>query len=217
MNPMSKRGFIGPLVIVLVGLLSIAGLIGLGMYLGKKSSGPTATNPVVTVQSSPAPSPSPTSSETANWKTFKSNNYEISYPLDKYSERGGSSNIALWPGPIILTPNDSFPGNYQIAITVFDNKENLSPENPASLFQSSLLYSHVCDQEAKLNKFKTIYLDGRKAFKIDNCIGGLSGTREQIITIENNKLFEIDVDPTDQGDIANKLLDQILSTFKFTQ
>lgn len=61
---MSKRSFIGPAVVILIGLLSLAGLISLGIYPGKKSSGLTSSNPVFTqIQSSPGPTPTTTAVE----------------------------------------------------------------------------------------------------------------------------------------------------------
>ena len=97
---MQKRGFIGPAVVVLVAILSIAGLIGLGIYIGKKSSGPTATNPVVTQTASPSPA-----DETTNWKTYKDANdgYSIKYPSDftiqveSSKDRPGHSDVTLKP------------------------------------------------------------------------------------------------------------------------
>ncbi len=66
-----KRGIIGPAIVVLVGILALAGLIGLAFYFGKKSSAPTTTSPVV--QASPTPD------ETANWKTYTNTKYSFSF------------------------------------------------------------------------------------------------------------------------------------------
>lgn len=76
---MSKRGIIAPLILVVI--LAIAGLIALGISIGKKSSGPTATNSAIA-------SPTPLSTgisvkvddETANWKTYQGDGFIFQYP-----------------------------------------------------------------------------------------------------------------------------------------
>lgn len=76
---MQKRGFILPLVIIIVATF----IVGAGaFYLGKKSPGSTATNPVVTSQNSPAPSLTP--DETASWKTYSSDLFTLKYPPKYY-------------------------------------------------------------------------------------------------------------------------------------
>ena len=212
---------------ILLGLIIIAGSIFVGIQIGRNqitNQQPITTQPTITpsqavVNPTVLPTTSitatPTIDSTAGWKAFKANDYEIKYPLDKYSLINGSSNInALWPGVVIINPNDSFSG-YAIEISVFNNTTNLSVENPKDLFDSGFVNS-MCSASLSNGKIDTIYLDQKKAFEMSHCLGGQAGTKEEIVTVENNKLYKISVTPLDQGSSANEVLNQILSTFKFT-
>jgi hypothetical protein len=68
-----RKGFILPLVIVIVALVAVAG----AFYLAKKSSGPTATNPVVQQEAQPSSSP------TLNTPPITTRTIH-GYPLDLY-------------------------------------------------------------------------------------------------------------------------------------
>ncbi|MEX2028469.1 MAG: hypothetical protein WD988_03175, partial [Candidatus Curtissbacteria bacterium] len=60
-----QKGFIVPVLIFAIAIVLIAGGLLGAFYFGKKSSGPTSTNPVV--QQEVVATPTPTD-ETSNWK-----------------------------------------------------------------------------------------------------------------------------------------------------
>lgn len=75
---MHQRGQI--LVWIIVGLLTITGVAGAAYYLGKSQNPVTYQTTLPT--HTPSSSPSATPDETANWKTYKSDKFSISYPAD---------------------------------------------------------------------------------------------------------------------------------------
>ncbi|MDO8487213.1 MAG: hypothetical protein Q7S45_02895 [Candidatus Curtissbacteria bacterium] len=181
---MSKHGFVGPAVVILVALISIAGLIALGIYIGKKSSGPKATNPVVTVQTSPVPS----SDETENWKTYTMKDVKITfkYPPDwKMSEY-----------PV----NQS--GNYSAQ---FNGKEGR-----IDLIWGGEGYGGACPGGYEKINFLSKNQDVCRSIQPNGSeiIGILSATPD-------NTPFDIGL--TSNSKENNDLMQQILSTFKFTK
>ena len=167
--------------------------------------------------SSQAPQGKPTDS-TANWKTYNATNvYNLSYPLDKYSIRSGAANLnALWPGPIIIDPNDSFSQGDRITIIVYNNIDNLSLTNPKGLFTDSAI-SRCVNEAINGREIKQTVLDGQKAFEMDSCSSGLIGTKRQIISVHNNNVFSFIVEGSSQSEEINNLGAQILSSFKFSK
>ena len=196
---MKNQKGISPIIAVII--LVIILVVGSAYYF-KQQTKPVSKSSVV--------------DETANWKTYTATNlYQISYPLDKYSIKSGTDLKAEWPGQVIINPNDSFLQGTQITIVIDGNPNNLSLSNSKDLFIKN--DRSMCSTEASNGKnIKEISLGNEKAFEMDSCTGGLTGTEKQIVTIKNNKVFNIIVEYRKSGIPAMQVADQILSTFKFT-
>ncbi len=225
---MQKRGFIGPaVVILLVVLLSIAGLIGLGVYISKKSPGPTATNPVVTQ--------TPTN-ETASWKTYSASeldqsqgfNYSIKYPPNWFANTtgggSGAANVLLSPvqqssvsmiSPCIRVVNFTWPAKKTTNDTLQDvsNGANSGQTYDAN-HNLVAITTDISTENITLNGVMGI----KKTIKEYNNNGVLTtkvfldgGPAKKLNGQENIYSFESCPNTQDQT------FNQILSTFKFTQ
>lgn len=218
---MSKRGIIGPAVVILVGLFVVAGLIALGISIGKKSSVPTSSNSVVTAEVSPVPSP--TLDKTANWKTYSvANQFELKYPIDQYSVVSGQTNLDYaYPGQLIVQPNDSFiqtagSNIYRVTITPIVNKNHLTLSNVDTLL----------GVDNSNNQFPAVQITvgGIKAVSYNNVPGQVD--RTEIYVIRQNQSypdgiiynFTLRTLNGAKASITNETtIQNILSTFKFTQ
>jgi len=70
---------------------------------------------------------------------------------------------------------------------------------------------------ADTNKVKETTLDGLKAYRLDNLPVGPAGITTDIMTIKNNKIYEILVEPvqgTGDSEVNKQIIEQIISTFK---
>ena len=159
-----------------------------------------------------------------NWKTYSATGvYEIRYPENLYSVRSGTASLkAEWPGIIIIYPKDSFNNKpplsvtYKISIVISDNSANLSMDQPSKLFGNGILIQYP-SLYADTNKVKETTLDGLKAYRLDNLPVGPAGITTDIMTIKNNKIYEILVEPvqgTGDSEVNKQIIEQIISTFK---
>ncbi len=135
-----RNGFAG--ILILVGILVIAGLAGGVYYLGThKSATPVASpNPVVTSISQPASPTSPIPDETANWQTYQSTNgkYSIKYPSDIITifSKDQKGNVLF---ELVKDKNTSIGayGNWPISLSI-DWRGNPGASAEQALFQEGL-------------------------------------------------------------------------------
>lgn len=181
------------------------------------------------VAHAPAPTPTLAQTQTSNetWKTYKvASFYEIKLPSDKFSPKDEIYYSGVFPNLIekesksfvsnfSLKEERSAAGNYILRILIFDNVGNLSINDPKNLFVRVPL---GCSTEALKSKpISEIVLGNIKAYQMNDCTAGLSGTETQIITIKDNRIIEIQVEPRGGSGIAKKTLEKIISTFKFIE
>ena len=225
-NPNPHKSFLKSilfLVLAAIVLIIISGLTG--YFLAKKQ-----TNVQLINQLTPTSSVFPILTqilpmdETANWKTYTATGiYEIQYPLAYYSIKSGSINqMTEWPGVISIYPNDSLndkkplAATYSIDISIFNNSNNLSSNEPEKLFGGNNVQFSPSPEEIK--RIKEITLGGIKFYRLDDLPYGQSGIKADMVTIKNNKIYEIQVMPVQvSGNLETniKFFNQILSTFKF--
>lgn len=187
---MNQKGQAG--ILILVGILIIAALAG-GAYYFEKSS----TKPSAPATTSVAPQP------TASWKTYTSNEYDITfkYPLDwKLSTQNGTDNASFF---ITLTPpvQRSHLGD-NISIDVHANPNNLSIDQFVGARVGGGPY-----------RFKPIDVNGVEAQESLD-LPETSYVR-RIYIKRNLHIYQIFI----QSDADNYLdtFDKLLSTFKFIQ
>lgn len=186
-----------------LGVIGIGLLIGIGGYLlGTKSNKNSSQPEKVAI----IPSPTPLSTEasakegapTANWKTYSSKDYSFKYPLDWYVENpsavGGISFFKIGITPIHSNPDKL--GNETLIITDYSvaKFDNLKA---------------IRNADSSLASIETL-VDGKSVLK------SKSGKSADILIahLENGKDHILNLNLTDQNNPL--LLDQILSTFKFT-
>ncbi|MFI5205524.1 MAG: hypothetical protein ACHQVK_01150, partial [Candidatus Paceibacterales bacterium] len=109
-----KKGFIIPLIIIAV--VTVAGLIGLGFYFSKKGSVPTTTNPIVTQAQ-----PSPILTQTFQ-QILKNNCQKIDHGAGSFSFGIDLDKAPIKIDPKILTV--VFQTNNSLPCTFFDESKN---------------------------------------------------------------------------------------------
>ncbi|MDO8487212.1 MAG: hypothetical protein Q7S45_02890 [Candidatus Curtissbacteria bacterium] len=223
---MQKRGIILPLI--LIAILAIAGLIALGISIGKKSSGPTATNPVVTVQASPVPSPSP--DETANWKTYTNNLVKFSLKLPTDIEVVGigiGPPAAIDASEVIICRgcnNSVDPAKTPlIYIRTTELKYTIFKDMAFSGIVKQNYDANIANKNSTKSVIKPlqqITFAGEPAFTYTLDSSGYSGKYDgfttysginKIIEVQRNGIFYVFIY------VQDSTFDQILSTFRFTQ
>ncbi len=191
-----KKGFILPLVIVT--LVIVAAIIGVGLYIGKKISSVQPQSTVIS-NSVASPVPSPTPDVTANWKTYTNAKYNFSF---KYP--------SAWNVTYDQQPDPAGnPDKYSILMG--DSSSSLSitilKSNQSQTFASLSNLLNLPSGSATITSRKEISVAGSKALFVtqdNNKVGALMlNSSGNIIILET-------------ASTNMSILDQIISTFKFT-
>lgn len=199
------------LLITVLGLIIIAGSVFVGIQIGKSqtpSQQPIATQSTISpTQATTIPTALPTTDSTLNWKTYSNSKYSFSfkYPLDwivKFVSVSGFDD-QIWIADSVSSMPTTLPGQ-------IGNGARAPIVMQISSEDMSLNYS-----ENDFNQFESSSYN----------IGGLTGirktgiskeglSRETIITVKMGNEY-LNIMPLDtETNIQH--LDQILSTFKFT-
>lgn len=203
-------------IFILGGLVILTVFITGGLFLGKYIYTPkseVAIQPTVTaiqvitpaVTSTTDLSTESSGSATANWKIYENKKYgfSIGYPQD-----------------LLATENLNLPAEFDGLEVNFDsNKLYSNNQNPKNIYlsvsktdqdlktivneQKSKIVGHVV---SKINTELTLLVSGIKAIKITFDLND-NGDRANVFLIKNGFLYSISAD--------DKLINQILSTFKF--
>lgn len=223
-----SKGF--AVVYILIGTLVIAGAIVAGAYLVKQTTNfkPKATSPVVQNTPKPNITPSPTSTdETSSWKTCENKEYgfSIKYPQDYYEEVDQKSSQGFPLKCLLLQPKESLANKkplvttYKLSIGVANNTGNLTLDKPENLLGNGPVTTYKWSDFKNEASIREIIFDNFKAYRADKCCGGMAGAEADIMTIKNNKVYEIFIEPHSvsekEDDFNKKIYEQILSTFKF--
>lgn len=214
---MQKRGFIGPALIIAVAIVLIgAGILG-AFYIGKKSPGPTATNPVVQA--------SPTLDVTANWKTYSGSSIDFAF---KYPENFQITSAEKGPNnPYDLTISISSPdsASEQMHITLFvtKNTQNLTLEKYLQELYAQPYHPGGNPSYTVEGIFKDFIGTNKPLPNSFSYIGNLGGAPSKTTFFAyKDKLYEFTLfvgTGAGSGKVAptaEKIYDQILFTFKFT-
>jgi len=166
--------------------------------------------------------PASGSADTSDWKTYSdpSLGFSIKYPPNYLAKK--QTNSSFPPG-VQLAPGESLNNKkplavtYSIDIRVVNNDKKLTLSSPKEMFGNGPLISYIPELlgNTPVNK---INLDNYQAYRINGCCGGQAGTEVDILTIKENKIYEILVAPyqLEGNDINKQTYEEIISTFKFT-
>ena len=171
------------------------------------------------------------------WKSFEAaSNYEVRYPLAFYSLRNSPSpSSVLFPGIKTLIPNDSFyyqeprAITYRLSIAVSDNGQRLKPDDSKLMLAHSAIKPYDPNALA-YHSIQEVLLGGVKAYRVDGLqIDPTTIICVQIVTLHNDRIYELLVEPQQLTDNAaaplatgtvtpeNKaLIEKIIATFKFS-
>lgn len=220
--PQATSGF-PKMAMVIIGLVILILLVGVGAYyLGtnKNKSVPQTvyTQPTSSPSHSVSPTPSPTPiDETANWKTYSSNGYLIKYPPTWSINHGvyTNNNVDIYnPTNMVYQsrgngspPKEYYPTQF---VGIFSINSSQTPKE----------YVNTIISEWKNDKIQIDYINAK-----DYILNGLpseiytepgEGGRGRLVVVSNGKqLVELNI--SSESPELDKDINQILSTFKFTQ
>lgn len=189
----TKTNWLVSILFLIIGILIGAG--GLWAYQNYLAKGPT---------SSPSPTPTATPDLTANWKTYSNNYWKLSFkypdnllkPCPNYfTEKEG---IAFWEPNFTCTEgHDILP---KIGLYGYDVGKYAEAKEPY--------------------KTETVILDGKqgqkKTYIYDESDGPLFSLKQSVNIVFNVPNGTIVLSQLGDNPSEQKLFDQILSTFKFT-
>lgn len=224
-DPASSKDKFFKIALIIIGFLVVLGLFLNAYLLLKKEKSATVTIPIptatptsISVLPTNIPTPLPTTSETANWKTYTNTKagFQVKYP-PRYSEPGLPSGIGNSPkifadenseGDIIFgeTSDDSFSifvfpftGNIQ-KLMVSPEAGAIPPGNWDGTSENISLTSRDVMVDGVNTKEQTA------SYKI-----GVKGTYTAVFFTKGGYGFIINPSP----DHNDKEINQVLSTFKF--
>ncbi len=213
----SKKKSNLPAIVILLVVILLVGVGGVyaGMQISKKQTPvvmPTAPPPEVRPTET---LPTPISDETASWKTYKNeeDGFEFKYPSN-LKVRGDTGIIQV----VQKQSKNSLPDPQKIytdeiiGITVWNNKQY----NPQSLSLLEYLKYYGLDQTYSSKIAKFIQIGNRNGIlsgSLDGCEPFIC-LKNIMVHAPNNTYFIKVIDRGSDG--TDKISDQILSTFKFT-
>jgi len=220
-----RKGFVP--ILILIGIVIIISVVGGAYYFSKKSLNPTATNPAITkVLSSPITTTAP--DETTIWKTYKNekHNYSISYPPSfellkgsvPISELSKLDNVSF----LGWTTKDDPYALVELSIEVLQNNVNGAPFLPCissdDCLRKQMSYNHQSPSGVSF-MYKNIMGKNVRGYQLPtNRPDSKNYNINQIFIFPaNGKIWTIGVSMNNYSpEKVNPLIDQILSTFKFT-
>jgi hypothetical protein len=208
------------LLFIVFGLIIIAGSVFVGIQIGKNqitnrhliNEQPTIP-PIqaITTPTALPTIPSSTANPTTNWKTYLNTKYwyQLQYPTNWLVQAmNGGEQLALTQAANFRMTSDKTPAESGFSLSVFSNPNNLSltdwinknPDNGTLLLGANKINSSI------------ISINGLKWEKIDNdSIGYIPTGYVKYGVAYNGYLYYVVIYSAD-----TKALEQILSTFKFT-
>lgn len=190
-----KKNSFKTVLLVILGLLIIAGAVYVGFAIGKKRIlSNVVAEPTVVPQTTEV---SPTPDETANWKTYTNITYGLSfkYPPDYKVEERIAGFI------VISAPTDNAP---QSGISI--DARQLGPYQSFTKAQANINTTFIISKSSELNGWMTFDTIGKE---------GMLKDIKFKLAIAPYKTGAIEMETIDNEPHAN-IFDQILSTFKFT-
>lgn len=223
-KPASKSKL--PMILIIIFVLLV--ILGSGIYYFAAKSIKNNT-PVTPPTAVPDVRPSPTIEETAssdptsNWKTYSDTQLGISF---RYPSNGKINKLTEGTSSLYITDNSNNIPHYLFNIDIKDNKQNLTArqviENEIQMLRNDKNVpgggaQALADyRESTIKDYRNGVIDGfsmrwgKDGDAVNNAI--------EIVSIKSNKIYNFTIhDGNGSVDEFHKnLIDQILSTFKFT-
>jgi hypothetical protein len=205
-----------PLIIIGVVLIVIL-MVGV-YFLGQKSALKTQTTTQTITKSTLTATPTPDS--TANWKTYKSSKYGFSfeYPSDGKIIPESSNDDQVY----ISKEPSTFENNYLFLVTTENNQDDLTLDQILNKENKTTKFNGLSDKNTPLvngqpnvKNFDNGIIQG---YKLRTYMEGDPSGFGGALFIKNDKIFLFSLHDGNgyAYDYQEKLLDQILSTLKFT-
>lgn len=214
-----QKGF-APLIIIL-GILVILGIAGGAFYLGRSTISNPSPTPAVTSQITPplnpSTNPAPTGSgETDNWKTYTNTQAGISfkYPNNWIVEPYDIPGFSYFHGIIQLKIKGQQygPEPATMSISYWDNPENLTLDK----FEQKLNEGGGKYYSLDLPNAQKITIAGISSYYWKSVASACEPVRcGRYMIPYKNKIFDISLYLA-TAEQQQDIIDQILSTFKFT-
>ena len=199
-----QKGF--TTILILVGIVFVVIIAGGAYYLGKSGGTKQSPAPVVTSQT-PQPSPTSTVEEVSTWKIYNSKKYGYSF---KYPTEWSSEEI-IPARPDELTEQNCWEPAADIEMGVTVKKDSINSGELKGLGDNQIQISKSYSQVSGV------------LYRTRGTGEGGSLYRQDFIFTKNNNYYWISLSARYKGpnttqteESANKIFDQILSTFKFT-
>lgn len=163
------------------------------------------------------------SADTSNWKIYTNQYYQLKYPEEFYKPHvpekfyGNSISSVSFLSINDTNQENSYQDVFPFNISVLKNKNNLSLDEKSLFKQNPDLSYDISFLKGKQSR--EITLGNIKAYQYDDIAAGVSGYEREIRTIKGNNIYVITVEYSYGKPVEKyrELVDQILSTFKFTQ
>lgn len=210
---MNRQKGLAPILIILLIAFSIGGYL---VYSGKIN----LNNSESTISQTTHPSPIPSSSETANWKTYTNTKYQYSIKFPSYY------NIVNYPDLKLLKVTSK-----EDSVYINKNSEEIANASKSDTEYDQKLYSDSLrinvSNKACATSANDLLEQSSSGGKKNITVGGMPATQfigipsaydEVLTNISKDShcfTFSFYRDPNNKSS-SDKLLETILSTFKFT-
>ena len=208
------------LILVIVGLVIVAAIAGGSYYFGK-SQVSKPQNPVVTSQTPqptiiPVASPSATPDETTNWKTYTSTGYAFKYP--------SNGDVVTDQTSVVYISGNTQP-YFTFTVRNEDNSNHLTTKQVVDKLITDLRNNKNAPW-AKSQADQTLqtlkeYTNGQiVGIKLQSFDEGYPQRFGEVVEVTTDKIYTFHIGNGSGGGVSDndeRLLDKILSTFKFTQ
>jgi hypothetical protein len=196
----------------LFSLLAMVGLFGAACG-GSGSNGgppPSPASPTSPIHAIATPAPL-----FENGQVYRAEGlYAVTFPADQYATEQGQTVLGetLGDGVAVLRPKGDQAG-YMISIAVSALLAPVTLDNPQGVIDQSVLLRY----QPEIVQVRLAILGGQPAIRLDNLRFGEAGFAIHILTIRDNKLYEILVQPQPslEDDPQLKTATLIVGSFQF--
>ncbi|OGE45837.1 hypothetical protein A3B39_01245 [Candidatus Daviesbacteria bacterium RIFCSPLOWO2_01_FULL_37_10] len=214
----NQKGLAPILIVILVAVLGIGGYF---VYTSLRGGMYQTVRPDTAISPSTSPTtatPTPSSDPTANWKTYQSANFSFKYPSNGVVKNASSTIV------FVSYQEDTKP-YWTFSVSTTDNPMHLSTKQIVDKIVSDLKSNQNApwakSQADQMSDTMKAYTNGQiTGIKLQSFDEGYPQSFGRVVQATENKIYEFNIGDGSGGGVSDedeKLFDQILSTFKFTQ